>query len=107
MQHVSCRTESCCIVLYIGAIIAQFVFPSQFRIYIGIGILVLGLAALVSVVILAIRVYNPVTGIIFGIGTIIPCVGLLILLVVNNKATTILRQNGCHVGFFGANLSEF
>jgi len=53
------------------------------------------------------KVYNPVTGIIYGIGTIVPCVGLIILLVINTKATRTLELNGHHVGFFGADLSKF
>jgi len=52
-------------------------------------------------------VYNPVTGIIYGAGTIIPCIGLIILLVINTKATRTLELNGHHVGFFGADLSKF
>jgi hypothetical protein len=55
---------------------------------------------------LAINIYGVATGIILGIGTLIPLVGLIILLVVNGKATKILRGNGLKVGFLGANPSS-
>jgi hypothetical protein len=96
-----------CIVVYFAAIAAQFVVPPQYLLFLAFGFLLLGLTAMISVIILAIKVYSPITGVIFGIGTIIPCIGLIILLVINTKATKILQQNGHRVGFFGADLSEF
>jgi hypothetical protein len=38
--------------------------------------------------------------------TIIPLVGLIVLLVINSKATSALRASGVRVGFLGANLSD-
>ena len=35
-----------------------------------------------------------------------PYIGLIVLLVVNGKATGILKQNGIKVGLLGANLSQ-
>jgi hypothetical protein len=96
-----------CIVLYIAAIVANFLVPLEYRLYIAIGVLVIGLAATVSVFLLAIRVYSVTMGIVLGIGTFIPCIGLLILLQINAKATKILRENGHRVGLFGADLSAF
>jgi hypothetical protein len=96
-----------CILIYIVAIIGQFLIPAEFRVYAGIAGLLVSLAATVFVFMLAIRVYSTGLGIVLGIGTLIPCIGLLILLSVNGKATKILRENGHRVGLFGANLSEF
>jgi hypothetical protein len=96
-----------CIALYLAAIIGQFLIPLEYRLYLLIGVLVLGLVAMVSVIMLAMKVYNPVTGIIFGLGIIIPCFGLILLFVINQKATKVLQLNGHHVGFFGADLSKF
>ena len=96
-----------CILLNFGAIAAQFLLPPEMAIFLAAGLVILFLVQLVSVVILATKVFNTLTGIIYGIGTIIPCIGLLVLLIVNNKATEILRRNGHHVGLFGANLAEF
>ncbi|MEN6452046.1 MAG: hypothetical protein ABFC96_16270 [Thermoguttaceae bacterium] len=70
-------------------------------------LLVTELATLLFVVLLAAKLYGAAAGVLFGLLTFIPCVGLLVLLVVNGKATTILRQNGHRVGLLGARLSEF
>jgi len=96
-----------CILLYFVAIISQFLVPVEYRLYILIGVLVIGLAATVSVLLLAIRAYSIGMGIALGIGTFIPCLGLLILLMINGKATKILAENGHHVGLLGADLSKF
>ncbi|MEQ1905458.1 MAG: GYF domain-containing protein [Pirellulaceae bacterium] len=46
-------------------------------------------------------VYKKETGIILGILSLIPILGLIILLLVNNKATSILRDNGFKIGLLG------
>jgi hypothetical protein len=96
-----------CIGAYFAGILARFLVPPEYLIFLLIGFLALGLTAMISVIILAMKVYNPVTGIVYGIGTIIPFFGLIILLVINTNATKILELNGHHVGFFGADLSKF
>ena len=42
----------------------------------------------------------------FGLATLIPCVGLLIITLVNGYATTELRKHGIKVGVFGASLAD-
>ena len=101
-----------CILLYficIGAQVAMTRYPggAQYSVYVAVVALVVVLVAMVSVVRLAIRVYSVASGILLGIGTLIPCFGLLILLMINGKATKILKDNGYHVGFLGADLSRF
>lgn len=95
-----------CILTQIILIICQFAIPPDFRPIIGVLSLVVGLAATVSVFLLATKVYSTGVGVLLGILTLIPCIGLIVLLVVNGKATGILRQNGIHVGLLGANLSQ-
>lgn len=73
---------------------------------IGIGVLVVGLAGTVFVFLLAIKVYSTGVGVLLGILTLVPCIGLIVLLIVNGKATGILKQNGIKVGLLGANLSQ-
>ena len=51
---------------------------------------------------LALAIYGTALGIILGILTLIPLVGLIILLIVNGKATNLLREDGIHVGLLGA-----
>lgn len=67
--------------------------------------LVAVLVGAVLVVLLAIRVYGVGLGIVLGLLTLVPLLGLLILLMVNGKATRVLRDNGARVGLFGADLS--
>jgi hypothetical protein len=101
-----------CILVYFLCIAVQIVLSqyregAQYSFYIAIIALVVVLVGMVSVVRLAIRVYSVTSGIILGIGTLIPCIGLLILLMINGKATKILKENGHRVGFLGADLSKF
>jgi len=70
--------------------------------YLGIGI-----TGAVFVVKLAMSLYNTALGIVFGILALIPLVGLLFLLMVNNKATTLLRSRGIRVGLLGADPHSF
>ena len=48
------------------------------------------------------QLYGKSPGIVFGILTLVPLVGLIVLLVVNAKATSVLRENGLEVGLLGA-----
>jgi hypothetical protein len=56
---------------------------------------------------LANKVYNEVAAIFVGILSLIPCINLVTWLVVNGKATRLLRDKGIEVGFLGADLSDF
>jgi hypothetical protein len=67
--------------------------------FLAIGVM---LIAAVFVFMLSMTVYNPVMGIVLGILTLIPLVGLVVLAIINSKATNILRENGIHVGLMGA-----
>ncbi len=95
-----------CILIYLIAVIGQFAIPAELRPLVGLGALVDGLVGAVFVFLLAIKVYGIGVGVLLGILTLIPCIGLLVLLVVTDKATKILRQNGIKVGLLGANLSQ-
>jgi len=95
-----------CILIYLIAVVIQFALPPELRLFLSIGVLLVGIAGTVFVFLLAIKVYSTGLGILLGILTLIPCVGLVVLLVVNQKATTVLKQNGIRVGLLGANLSQ-
>lgn len=95
-----------CILIYIIAMVCQFAIPLQLRMLLGLGIVALGLAGTAFVFLLAMKVYHPAVGVLLGILTLIPCLGLLVLLMVNGKATSILKQNGIKVGLLGASLSD-
>jgi hypothetical protein len=93
-----------CILVYFVALIAQFALPANLRIIVALSVLGVGIVATVFVFMLATRVYGTGLGIVFAILTFVPCVGLLMLLVINSKATNILRANGYTVGFLGAKI---
>ena len=96
-----------CILVYLIAVVCQFALPADFlRTIIGLGTLVVGLVGTVFVFLLAIKVYSTGVGVLLGVLTLVPCIGLIVLLVVNGKATGILKQNGIKVGLLGANLSQ-
>ena len=57
------------------------------------------------VFLLAVEVQGTGLGIVFGILTFIPCLGLIILLIVNH-ATSMLQTNRVRVGLMGANMSD-
>ena len=95
-----------CILINLTAVVCQLAIPADLRPIIGLSVLVVGLAGTIFVFLLAIKVYSTGVGVLLGILTLIPCVSLIVLLVVNGKATGILKQNGIKVGLLGANLSE-
>jgi hypothetical protein len=61
--------------------------PQEIRAFLAIGLLLVGIMAAVCVFLLTIKLYQTVLGIVFGLLTIIPCVGLIMLLVINARAT--------------------
>jgi len=65
------------------------------------------IAGVVFAVLLAVRVYSTGAGIAMGILAIVPCLGLIMLLIINQAATKKLTENGIKVGFLGANMSQF
>lgn len=95
-----------CILIYFIAVILQFALPAELRLFLGLGALAVAVTSTVFVFLLSIKVYNVGLGILFGFLTLVPCVGLVMLLVINAKATGILRQNGIKVGLLGANTSD-
>jgi hypothetical protein len=94
------------ILIYFGSLFAiQFVRPPLSNVLV-VAWLLAAFATFIFMIILALRVYNLVAGIILGLLMIVPFANLLILLMVNRKATQIMRSNGFKVGFMGADLEE-
>jgi hypothetical protein len=95
------------ILVYLAVFVAQFFIPPQLRWILGLGLaLPTMLVAVVFVFLLATKVYSPVTGVLLALLTFIPCIGLIVLLIINSKATAVLQLNGISVGFLGASLSD-
>jgi hypothetical protein len=95
-----------CILIYIIAVVVRFFLPEDLALILALGVLVVGIVAMVFVFQLAIKVYGTGAGILLGILTLIPIIGLLVLLIINGKATRILKANGIKVGLLGANVEE-
>lgn len=69
-------------------------------------LLILTVTATVNVFILAIKVHGTGIGILLGLLTLIPCVGLIVLLVIYGTAIGFLRSHGVSAGLFGADPSD-
>jgi hypothetical protein len=95
-----------CILAYLGAFVASLAMPPALRIFMGLGMMGVGIVSAVFVFQLAVKVYNVGLGVFFGIVTFIPCIGLIMLLVINGKATNVLKAHGYRVGLLGADLSS-
>jgi hypothetical protein len=91
-----------CILAYFLLFFSQFAIPQEFRIILSIPFLVIAVVATVFVFLLATKIYSTGLGIFLGILTLIPCIGLIPLLIVNAKATALLRAAGLTVGLLGA-----
>ncbi len=74
--------------------------------WLAIGVIAVNIVGAVFVFMLAIRLFGTAAGIVLGILAIIPCIGLIILLVVSQRATSVLRSRGIRVGLLGANPSS-
>ena len=73
----------------------------------GLVFLAVAVIATVFVFMLALKVYGVAMGILLGVLTMIPCIGLITLLIINQKATGLLTEHGYRVGFMGADLARF
>jgi len=69
----------------------------------ALGVFAVAITAAVFIFMLSLAVYNLAAGIVLGILTLVPLLGLLVLLMINSKATKILRAHGVRVGLLGAN----
>lgn len=92
-----------CLSLYLSAALLDTLIP-DLAILFGIAALATGVAGSVFTFMLATKVYDAGLGIVLGILSLMPCVGLIALLVVNSQATQVLRQNGYKFGLMGADL---
>ena len=95
-----------CILVYIIALSGQFLLPPETRALLGIGLLLVGLVGAVFVFLLALKLYGTGLGILFGMLSLIPFIGLFVLCGINGKTTSVLRANGVKVGLLGAKLSD-
>lgn len=95
-----------CILVYFFAMIGQVMLPAELQVLMDVGLLVVSIVAAVYVFLLAIKLFGTSLGIVLGILTLVPLLGLIVLLVVNGKATRLLKNYGVKVGLLGANPAE-
>lgn len=93
-----------CILIYLIAVISQFALPEAVRPMLGLLIIPVSLTAMVFIFLLATKIYSTGVGVLLGILTLIPLIGLIPLLMVSGKATGILREHGIQVGLLGAKM---
>lgn len=96
-----------CILFYFFAVAGQFLLPESLQLLVVLSVVVIGLTGAVFVFMLATKIYGTGQGVLLGILTFIPCIGLIALVVVNGKATKILQHNDIKVGLLGARMSDF
>ena len=90
----------------ISANILSFVTSTQtlpVRILVILFLFAVVIFAMASVFLLAKEIIGTTVGILCAILMIAPCISLIVLLILNQKATSYLQKNGVRVGFFGAN----
>lgn len=72
---------------------------------------VVALAVIVAGIVFAVRMASVLHGtgmaVLFAILLLIPCVGLIALLVLNSQATAALKKAGLRVGLLGVEASQF
>jgi hypothetical protein len=101
------RAINLCILGEIVALVAQISAKQGgvplLAMAISIVYLAVAVTGAVFIFMLAISLYNVGLGVVLGVLTLVPILGLIILLIVNGKATKVLRQHGIRVGLLGAN----
>jgi len=94
------------ILVYIFAIILSFMLPGVLKLVapvVGFGA---GITGAVFVFMLSLSLYGIGLGVTLGILSLIPILGIIPLLIVNGKATRVLRAAGVKVGLLGANPND-
>jgi len=91
--------------LYLAAAATRQVDGSE----LGVGLVALVIVALslVATIRLAGVLYGTTMAIIYGVLMFAPCIGLIILLLLNQEATRRLRNAGYKVGLLGADPKQF
>jgi hypothetical protein len=101
------RAIMLCILGEIVLFVVMAVAPTPLRPLVALGIGCLGITASVFTFMLGTSVYGTGQGIMWGILSLIPYVGIIPLLIVNTKATNILRRHNIKVGLLGASPGQF
>lgn len=66
----------------------------------------LSLIAAVFVILLSTKTTGTAMGIFLGLLTLVPCLSLLIIVIANTQATSVLQRHGIRVGLIGARMGD-
>jgi hypothetical protein len=88
--------------VYAAMIVGQRSLPPVALLVLLLAMVGVEITSVVFVFLLTTKLYGAGVGVLLGILTMVPCVGLITLLVVNAKATSILKAAGLKVGLLGA-----
>ena len=94
-----------CVLANVVAYALRLLLQPSLHPILNIVVLAVGVVASVFLYMLAIKLYGTGVGILLGILTLVPLLGLFVLLIVNGKATRTLKESGIKVGLLGADLS--
>lgn len=94
------------IVLYLLLVAGQGLVPQDLRWMVGLAALPVMVGATVCVFLLAIELYSTAVGVLLAVLTLVPCVGLIVLLLINSRASERLTSSGIRVGLLGADMSQ-
>ena len=95
-----------CILLYLVAMISQTVLVPEMLPIVGLVVLTVALVGAIFLALLTMELYGIGWGALMSLLSLLPLIGLLVLLAVNGRATRLLRKNGISVGLLGADLSS-
>jgi hypothetical protein len=95
------------LLLQVLALIGWLVLPDSLSLVVWLTLVPVGLATTVFAFLLSMRVFGTGLGVLMGMLTLLPAVGLIALVVINVKATGVLGAHGYQVGLLGVPLSEF
>ena len=100
------RVLNLCILGYIGLIFARFALPPEAVLIAAVATLAVIVIAAICVFRMALVLYGTGMGIVLGLLSLIPLIGLIPLLIINSRATNVLRQHGYIVGLLGASPNQ-
>ena len=83
---------------------AVFFLPPRLIVLVYLLMAETAIRSLIYTVMLATQIYDTGVDILTGVLAIVPCFGVLPLLIINGKATSILRSNSIKVGLLGGSI---
>lgn len=66
----------------------------------------LGLFGAIFVVLMSLKTSGTAMGVVLGVLTLVPCLSLIIIVIANAQATSVLQRNGVRVGLIGARMAD-